>query len=99
MMTTETLDDAIARTRKFLPKVQSLLEKNSNGTKDVYIFGPNPTVLDAHVLVFLCRLCDIRRTELIPATLLEWVEHFRTGEAWKAVMSVVPGGTTLPTYF
>lgn len=95
-MTTETLDEAIAATKKFLPRVQTLLDKAGNSTSDGYLFGPKPTVLDAHVLVFLCRLSDVKRTELIPKPLLEWVEHFRNGAAWKEVMSTVPGGMTLP---
>lgn len=97
-MTQETLEEAISHTKEFLPKVQSLREKNGTNTNDAYIFGPAPTVLDAHVLVFLCRLCDVRREELVPPPLLEWVEHFREGAAWKEVMEVVPGGTTLPPY-
>lgn len=96
-MTTETLNEAIDRTKTFLPKVQALMEKRNGTTQAAYIFGQHPTVLDAHVLVFLCRLCDIRRTELIPDALLEWVEGFRQGEAWKSVMESVPGGKTLPT--
>lgn len=95
-MTTETLDEAIKMTKKFLPKVQALRERHNGTTKNAYIFGEHPTVFDAHVLVFLCRLCDVRRTELIPDTLLEWVEGFRQGEAWKRVMENVPGGKTLP---
>lgn len=96
--TQETLEKHIALTEEFLSKVQSLREKNGTNTKDVYIFGANPSVLDTHTLVFLCRLVDVRRSELIPPALLEWVEHFRQGAAWKEVMEVVPGGTTLPTY-
>lgn len=95
-MTTESLDEATELTKKFLPKVQALMEKNSATTKNAYIFGEQPTVLDAHVLVFLCRLYDLRKTELIPDVLLEWVEGFRKGEVWQKLMESVPGGKTLP---
>lgn len=96
-MTTDSLNEAIALTKKFLPRVQSLLEKNGASAKDAYLFGPNPTVLDAHVLVFLCRLCDVHRSELVPTTLQEWVENFRNRAAWKEVMKDVPNGKTIPT--
>lgn len=95
-MTTEILDEAMEMTKKFLLKVEALREKRNGTTKNAYIFGEHPTVLDAHVLVFLCRLCDVRKTELIPDALVEWVEGFRQGEAWKRVMESVPGGKTLP---
>lgn len=96
-MTTETLDEATDLTKKFLPKVQALMEKHNDGTsKNAYIFGQQPTVLDAHVLVFLCRLYDLGKTDLIPDELLKWVEGFRQGEVWKKLMENVPGGKTLP---
>ncbi|CAN8099781.1 unnamed protein product [Discula destructiva] len=94
-MTAEYLDEAIELTKKFLHKVQSLLEKNGISSNDGYLYGPHATVLDGHVLVFLCRLCDIRRSELIPPVLLEWAQHFRNSALWK---EVVPSGRTIPSY-
>lgn len=89
------LEEHIGRTREFLAKVLELRSKNGSDTKEGYIFGSSPTVLDAHVLPFLARLCDVGKKDVVPPPLVEWVEHFRQGPVWK---EVVPSYTTLPPW-
>lgn len=89
----EGLEEAIALTKKFLPKAQSLLARNGSSLGEGFLFGPDPTVLDAHVLVFFCRLHDLDRTDWFPPGVLEWVRRFRDGPVWH---EVVPSLRTLP---
>ena len=63
------------QTRIFLAKIDQI--KKARGEK-AYIHGPKPTALDAHVLVFLCRLEDKKRMDLIPESLHEYLQSFRS---------------------
>lgn len=89
--TPEFLAEAQDRTRQVTKKIADLKEQ-SNGE---YIFGPQPTALDAHVLTFLRRIIDTGNDDLIPKSMLDWAEAFSKGDLWK---EVVPGITTLPPY-
>ncbi|KAI1209015.1 uncharacterized protein F4807DRAFT_107105 [Annulohypoxylon truncatum] len=81
-------------TRAFCAKIVALMEKRpEQKDKFTYIFGPEPTVLDAHVVVFLGRLYDKGRLDLLPPTLVRWHEQLRKTDMWKRA---VPAGTTLP---
>ncbi|OTA86718.1 hypothetical protein M434DRAFT_15737 [Hypoxylon sp. CO27-5] len=82
------------RTRNFCAKILALMEKRPE-EKDrfTYIFGPEPTVLDAHAVVFFGRVYEKERFDLLPSTLVKWHEHIRNTDLWKRA---VPDGTTLP---
>ncbi|KAI1382393.1 hypothetical protein F4677DRAFT_401821 [Hypoxylon crocopeplum] len=90
----DDLAETETRTRKFVAKIVALMEKRP-AEKDgfTYIFGPEPTVLDAHVVVFLGRLYEKERFDLLPSTLVQWHEHIRKTDLWKRA---APAGTTLP---
>ncbi|KAI0833932.1 hypothetical protein F5Y06DRAFT_280223 [Hypoxylon sp. FL0890] len=82
------------RTRKFCAKILALMEKRpEEKDKFTYIFGPEPTVLDAHAVVFFGRVYDKERLDLLPPTLVKWHEDIRKTDLWKRA---VPNGTTLP---
>ncbi|KAI1461868.1 hypothetical protein F4805DRAFT_411221 [Annulohypoxylon moriforme] len=88
------LAKAEARTRAFCAKVLALMEKRpEEKDKFTYIFGPEPTVLDAHVVVFLGRVYEKERLDLLPPVLVRWHEELRKTDLWKRA---VPAGTTRP---
>ncbi|KAI1383404.1 uncharacterized protein F4822DRAFT_76606 [Hypoxylon trugodes] len=92
----EDLAEAENRTRAFCAKIVALMEKRPDEKdKLTYIFGPEPTVLDAHVLPFLGRVYEKERLYLLPPTLVEWHKQFRETDLWKRA---VPAGTTLPPF-
>ncbi|KJZ71915.1 hypothetical protein HIM_08671 [Hirsutella minnesotensis 3608] len=80
------------RSRGFLAKI---VEVRGRFGDDAYIFGPRPTVLDAHVLPFIGRLCDRKRADLVDQRLASWFQAFKSGSMWR---EVVPGETTLPPF-
>ncbi|KAI1143260.1 hypothetical protein F5Y05DRAFT_368032 [Hypoxylon sp. FL0543] len=90
----EDLAENEARTRDFCAKILALMEKRPEA-KDrfTYIFGPEPTVLDAHAVVFFGRVYDKERLDLLPPILVKWHESIRNTDLWKRA---VPDGTTLP---
>lgn len=90
-LTPEYREEHQARTREVCKKIAILREKS----KSEYIFGSQPTALDAHMLVFLRRVIDVGQKDLLPTTLQDWAEAFSQGDLWK---EVVPGVTTLPPY-
>lgn len=82
------------RARELCAKVVALMEKYPvEGTGFRYIFGQEPTVLDAHIVVFLGRLYEKERFDILPPVLVKWHEHIRNGDLWA---HAVPAGTTLP---
>ncbi|OQV10801.1 Glutathione S-transferase, domain-containing protein [Cladophialophora immunda] len=83
------------RSRTFNAQIEALMDKHANGKNSNYIYGDEPTALDAHVLCFLSRLYDKGRTHLISPRLLKYLMDFREGDAWK---EVVPSGSTVPLY-
>ena len=94
--TEEDLAEHEARTRSFCAKIVALMEKRpTEKDKLTYIFGPEPTVLDAHVTAFLGRVYERKRLDLLPQSLVQWHEQVRETDYWK---NAVPAGKTLPPY-
>lgn len=89
-LTPESLRDHEQRTISFCIKIAQM-----KGDGDPYIFGKSPTLLDAHVLPFLCRLYDADRSDLVPQELQLWLQSFRMSQMWH---SIHPDGSTLPPY-
>jgi hypothetical protein len=67
----EVVTAEVERARGFLTEIVELMSKrNSNAEKSHWIFGgDSPTALDASLVVFLVRMQDVGRTELIPPRL------------------------------
>ncbi|KAI0889738.1 uncharacterized protein GGS22DRAFT_149038 [Annulohypoxylon maeteangense] len=88
------LAEAETRARAFCAKIIALMEKRpEEKDKITYIFGPEPTLLDAHVVVFLGRVYEKKRFDLLPPVLVQWHEQLRKTGMWERA---VPAGTTLP---
>ena len=60
---------------------------------DLWIFGNEPTALDAQMVVFVARLIDANRRDLIPAEALDIGQRAMELPEWHAVMQ---GRRTLP---
>ncbi|KAF3002303.1 hypothetical protein E8E14_003020 [Neopestalotiopsis sp. 37M] len=91
----EGLQENELAVRALCLKVSELMQQNGkagNGGMS-YILGPSPTVFDAHMLPFLCRMVDVKRSDLIHPQLIEWLEEFKKTDMWK---ELVPNGNTLP---
>ena len=54
-----------------------------------------PTALDAHLVVFIARMLDVGRDDLLPSSLTQYASKLMEGEEWKAVMQ---GRTTTPVH-
>jgi hypothetical protein len=52
-----------------------------------------PTALDAHLVVFIARMQDIGRDDLLPPGLSQYASRLMEGQEWKAVMQ---GRRTIP---
>ncbi len=52
-----------------------------------WIFGPTPTALDAHLVVFIARLTDVGRDHLIPAKLKDYCAWAMQKPEWVAMMN------------
>lgn len=91
MLAPENIPEHLVQTRQICAKVATLKEQHNAK----YVFGPQPTALDAHMLVFLRRIKDSGFDEHVPQTLREWSEELSKEEIW---MTVVPGRKTLPPY-
>lgn len=52
-----------------------------------WLFGlDNPTALDAHLVVFIARMKDVGREELIGARLLQYFDHAAESEVFRRLM-------------
>lgn len=56
------------------------------GDNNSYIYGDQPTVLDAHVLPFLRRLNDKQRTYIIPQCVQAYFHRFQDSDIWKTLL-------------
>ena len=78
-------------------KVKALMEEFDKIVKDSetdWCFGfKQPTALDAHLIVFIARMQDVRREDLIPEALRRYAAKAFEGAEWKGVMQ---GRTTAP---
>lgn len=73
-------------------RFQDMLHESGSG----WLMGSEkPSALDAHLVVFIARMYDAKRAELIPPRLKEYGERAMDGEAWKNVME---GRNTMPPW-
>lgn len=86
----DRIEDAIDQTKRFNKEIQSLLSASSTG----WIMGTtNPTALDAHVVILLARLHDIKRENLIPEAL---VAYGKAAMEQPAFPEALQGPSTIP---
>jgi hypothetical protein len=89
----ESAERAIVQSAQLLGEVDELLQTSHSGW---VLDTPHPTALDAHLIVFVARLKDSGRGELVPARLMEYADRAMDASAWKDVMqgrqTIPPGG-------
>ena len=85
------VEQAISRAQAFLAEIADSLGKSKTGW---ILDTPEPTALDGHVVVFVCRVQDVRRASLIPPEVETYAATAIGQEAWKATMN---GRRTVPT--
>lgn len=72
----------VAKARALMRKLDGLLLSNKN-----WLFGSvHPTALDAHLVIFIARMIEVGRTELLTERLLEYHENASKTEEYKRVM-------------
>ncbi|KAK2608696.1 hypothetical protein QQS21_002807 [Conoideocrella luteorostrata] len=70
--------------RDFMQGLASILQENSSGCKE-WIFGNQPTILDAHATVLAARMMDLGRLDLVPDTVRAYALSVMKLEVWEKV--------------
>ena len=85
----ESVEQNRQRTITLLRKLEGHLSTSQSG----WLFGfDTPSALDAHLVVFLARMRDVGRNDLIPEIFEKYALRALEGDAWKEVQS----GSTKP---
>lgn len=87
----ESAELAIVKTRDFLHEICEMSQKSQT---DWILNTTHPTALDAHIIVFVARLKDASRGELVPACIIDYAEKQMETAVWKEMMQ---GQSTIPT--
>ncbi|EXJ70577.1 uncharacterized protein A1O5_06647 [Cladophialophora psammophila CBS 110553] len=82
----------IEKAKAFCEKMECLLA-NRPGSESMYLFGDNPTVLDAHTLPFLIRMQDVGKEFIIPDGLAKYMGTLKRQKEWEEIS---PNGKTIP---
>ena len=61
------------------------LQNEHGGPDSLWIFGQNPTVLDAHCVPFIMRLLDNKREDLVPQQLQDYAARVAALPQWNTV--------------
>jgi hypothetical protein len=65
----------------------SLLSGGTTATASPWLFGlPQPSALDAHLIVFIARMKDAGRKDIIPERLVKYADAAMEQKEWKDVM-------------
>lgn len=79
----ESVEEAIKRTKQWMAEIQPLVAQSKTG----WCFDTTePNALDAHLVVFLARLHDVRRDNLVPESVRKYGEVAMNQKAWKNTM-------------
>jgi hypothetical protein len=89
----ESAERAIVQSAQLLGEVGELLQASHSGW---VLDTPHPTALDAHLIVFVPRLRDAGRGELVPNRVVKYADRAMGISAWKDIMqgrqTIPPGG-------
>jgi hypothetical protein len=89
----ESAKRAIIQSAQLLGEVDELLHAAHS---DWVLDTPHPTALDAHLIVFVARLKDAGRGELVPARVVKYADKAMDTSAWRDMMqgrqTIPPGG-------
>jgi hypothetical protein len=70
-----------------MQKIEPLLSETRDFAKNPWLFNlQQPTALDAHLVVFIQRMCDVGREALIPESLRSYAEKATQTPEWTKVM-------------
>ncbi|KAF2769997.1 hypothetical protein EJ03DRAFT_343057 [Teratosphaeria nubilosa] len=87
--------EASKKNEQYTQQLVSQLVSNLEASKTGYLFGlERPSALDAHLVVFVARMLDIKRDDMIPTQLKSYAEKAMGGKEWQDVMQgrrTVPG--------
>lgn len=90
----ESADRAVLQTKELLGNVNEMLKASTTGARSGWVFGTeHPTAFDAHLVVFVARIRDAGRGELIPSRVIQYLEMAMEGDEWKNMMK---GHRTVP---
>ena len=89
----ESAERAIVRTKDLLHELGEVLQDSQT---DWILNTTHPTALDAHVIVFIARLKDAGRGELVRARIVNYADKQMDTASWKDMMqgrsTIPPGG-------
>ena len=77
------------RAQKLMERFESLVTwpPSRGESSESWLFDlPHPTALDAHLTVFIARMLDVRRSEIIPESLKNYAARVMETNEWKSVM-------------
>jgi glutathione S-transferase len=86
----ESAERAIVQSAQLLGDLDELLRASHSGW---VLNTPHPTALDAHLIVFVARLRDGGRGELVPTRVVKYADGAMETSAWKDMMQ---GRQTIP---
>lgn len=82
-----TVAAQVHKVKTFMAEIESIRLAHASERNFSYIFGTNgPTALDAHLVVFIKRMRDVDRADLIPEGMGAWADVLMEAEEWKGVM-------------
>ena len=85
--------DRVEKNERYAKGLAKKFEDLLRNSKTGWLLGfDNPSALDAHFIVFIARMLDIRRDDLITEKLKEYASKAMESAPWKEVMQ---GRTTL----
>lgn len=89
----ESAERAIEKTTNLLHEISEMLRVSQT---DWVLDTTHPTALDAHIIVFVARLKDAGREELVPARIVDYADKQMDTVVWKDMVqgrgTVPPGG-------
>jgi hypothetical protein len=76
--------------KQLMPKFEQLVRESRTG----WLLGlEHPSAIDAHLIVFVARVLDVNREDLLPTLLVQWAKKAMEGKEWREVMQ---GRSTIP---
>jgi hypothetical protein len=76
------------RARLLMEEFESLLPKaTANDAFGLWLLGlPQPSALDAHLVVFIARMRDVGRKDIVPEALDRYADVAMARDEWKNMM-------------
>lgn len=84
----ERAQNLLSEFERILPKQGSApSDGQTNGTLGPWLFGlTSPSALDAHLVVFVARMRDVGRSNIIPKAVSDYVDRAMAQPEWQTVM-------------